>query len=54
MKKETGANALQSHIKSHMDLYFLAFIVGIFSGVIAVAYRVSLAYAEIFRRGRGF
>lgn len=51
MKKETGANALQSHIKSHMDLYFLAFIVGIFSGVIAVAYRVSLAYAEVFRRG---
>lgn len=51
MKKETGASVLKCHMKSHMDLYFLAFLVGIFSGVIAVAYRVSLSYAEIFRRG---
>lgn len=50
MKKETGYSALKFHMKSHMDLYFLAFLVGIFSGAVAVAYRASLSLAEIFRR----
>ncbi len=49
MKKETATHVLHSHMKSHMDLYLMSLIVGIFSGGMAVAYRVALDIAEHLR-----
>lgn len=49
MNRDSAGKAVGSYLKSHMDLYFLAGVVGIFSGAIAVAYRVALNFAGEYR-----
>lgn len=49
MKNDTVRKAIGSYLKSHMDLYFLAAIVGFLSGIVAVAYRISLDFTNKYR-----
>ncbi|MFA6708426.1 MAG: chloride channel protein, partial [Fusobacterium sp.] len=49
MKSDTARRAVGSYLRSHMDLYLLAAIVGILSGVVAVGYRISLDFVNEHR-----
>ncbi|MFK4785934.1 ClC family H(+)/Cl(-) exchange transporter [Fusobacterium sp. MFO224] len=49
MKSDTARRAVGSYLRSHMDLYLLAAIVGVLSGIIAVAYRICLDFTNKYR-----
>ena len=50
MKKETADEALRTYHGSHLSLYFYGALVGILTGFVVVAYRVSLSLSQHYRK----